>query len=101
MNSPGNVDLEALLDTLPDLVANALEAWRISTLDREKCEALLYAALKGQDDGKSATEIKAAINADSERYNAVLEEIQKECEYQRLYEKLLSTKRRAALRTAF
>lgn len=101
MTSPGNVDLEALLDILPDQVADALEAWRVATLDRERCEALLYAALKGADDGKTATEIKASINSDPARYSAVLEEIKAESNYTRLYEKLLSAKRRASLRTAF
>ncbi len=33
MTSPGNLDLEAALDAGPDLVADALEKWRMASLD--------------------------------------------------------------------
>lgn len=91
---------ETLLD-LPDQVAAALMSWRIATLDREKVEALLFASIKGQDPAKSATEIKSTIQANGERYTAVLNEIKAEANYTRLYEQLLSAKKRASLRTAY
>ena len=99
--SIGNMDIESDLDQLPDKVAEALQLWRVATLNREKMEAVLYAGFKGNDPNRSATEIKACINASDSRYNSVLEEIKCECEYQRLYEKLLSAKKRASLRVAF
>lgn len=94
-------NIEEVLLELPDKVADALGRWRVSTLDRERVEALLFASIKGKDEKKSSTEIKMEIHESIERYNAVLHEIKQECEYNRLYEKLLSAKKRASLRTAF
>lgn len=101
MSVPGNMDIEGDLEKLPDQVAEALQLWRVATLNREKLEAVLYAGFKGNDPQRTATEIKACINASESRYNSVLEEIKCETEYTRLYEKLLSAKKRASLRTAF
>lgn len=103
MTSPGNLDLEAALETLPDEVAKAQEQWHIFSLDREKMEALLYARFKGEDKDRSATdtEIKAMVHADGDRYQAVLAEIKAEANYIRVYERLLSVKKRASLRSAF
>jgi hypothetical protein len=101
MTSPGNLDIESDLNELPDKVAEALQLWRVATLNREKMEAVLYAGFKASDSDRSATEIKACINASESRYSSVLEEIKCECEYQRLYERLLSAKKRASLRVAF
>ncbi len=95
------IDIEKSLEELPEKVSKALEYWRIKTLDREKIEALLYTRFKIENDGASATEIKAMINASADRYTAVLEEIRAEASYQLLYEKLLCSKRAASLRTAF
>lgn len=101
MSSLGNADIEKDLNELPDLVSDTLQIWRIATLDREKTEALLYVKIRGEDDKRTATEIKALIQSDEKRYQMVLEEIKAECEYTRLYEKLMSTKRISGLRTAF
>lgn len=90
--------LEEILDTLPDKIADALLEWRRSSLNREKFEALLYASIKGKDDGKTASEIKAMINADQGRYDMVLAEIKAEAEYNRLYERLMCQKKIAQLR---
>lgn len=101
MTNVTNVNLEEQLQILPEQVAGALEKWRVATLDREKCEALLYATIKGTWTEASAAEIKSAINRDQGRYNAVLAEIKAESNYNLLYEKLLSAKKLASLRTAF
>jgi hypothetical protein len=101
MVSLGNQDIEKDLDELPDQVSDALEKWRIATLDREKVEALLYASFKGTQDSITATGIKALINSNSERYEAVLNEITAEVEHARLLEQLLCAKKKASLRTAF
>lgn len=94
-------NLEHQLESLPDIVAKSLLDWRVATLDREKIEALLYARFKGLNDDLKASDLKSMINADPERYQAVLNEIKAESEYQRLYEKLLGAKKLASLRTAF
>lgn len=95
-----NAQIEADLETLPYEVAAALMAWRIATLDRERIESLLHARLRVDDDLTMA-DIKSAINGDPERYEAVLNEIKAEAAYNRLYERLLSAKKLASLRTAY
>lgn len=101
MTSPGNLDLEQALADGPDLIADALEKWRVASLEREKIEALLYASVKGGADKITASEIRARINSDPNRYDAVLAEIRAEANYTRLLERHLSNKRRASLRVAF
>lgn len=96
-----NLDLDEALNNLPDDVADALEKWRTATLEREKVEALLYISCRGRSDKITISEIKSIINSDERRYAAVLEEIKAEATYTRLYERLLSMKKRASLRTAF
>lgn len=101
MTKEEDATLEHLLDILPDDVADALTVWRKSTLDREKAEALLYLRLKAESNDRTATEIKALINADDNRYGLVLIELTAESEYNRKYEKLMGAKKRASLRLAF
>lgn len=94
-------NIEETLLELPDKVAEALEKWETSTLDRERSDALLFAMIKGLDGTKSATEIKMEIQGNFAHYEAVLNEIKAHANYTRLYEQLLAGKRRASLRTAF
>ncbi len=97
----GNSDIESSLSDLPDKVADSLATWRIKSLEREKIEAMLYLRFKAAEGKKTSDEIKSAVRVNGERYQAVLDEIQAESEYNRLYEKLMSFKRLAGLRTAF
>ncbi len=92
--------LEHLLESLPDECADALMKWREKTLDRERVEALLYSKFKGEDPERNSATLKAMINSNSERYEAVLEELKAEAEYTRVYEKLLGVKKKASLRVA-
>lgn len=94
-------NIEQVLQELPDKVAEALEKWEISTLLRERTDALLFARIKAEGENKSAIEIKMEIQAHYEHYDAVLSEIKAHAEYTRLYEQLLAGKRRASLRAAF
>lgn len=94
----GNEDLEKELETLPDIVAKALENWRIATLQREKIEALIHIAQKGDDEKKTMADIKAAINCDESRCEAVLLEIKAEAAYMSSYENLMGVKKRVSLR---
>lgn len=96
-----NAQLESDLETLPDIVADTLIHWRKQSLIREKFEALAYLKFKGEDKDRTATEIKALVNSDEDRYQAMLNEIVAEGEYTRVYEKLLSAKKLAGLRTAY
>lgn len=92
--------LEEELESLPDQVAAFLEVWRLKTLEREKTEALLYVQFKGEDKERSATEIRALINASEGRYRAVLDELKSEAQYQKVYERLMAKKLVARLRVA-
>lgn len=100
---PGSRDqrTQEILDTYPDLVADAQMDWEKKTLEREKEEALLYLNYKGQDKERTATEIKALVNSDKKRFDAVLAEIESKGNYTRLYETLLSAKKNASQRVAF
>ena len=70
------------------------------TLEREKCEALLFLKFRAGEK-RTVDEIKALVRSDGGRYQAVLNELTAESEYTRLYERLLAAKRRASLRTAY
>lgn len=89
------------LEDLPEKVAEALLEWRKSALNREKKEALLYLQFKNEVDKRTVGEIEAMIESNDDRYDAKLKEAMAECEYHRLYEKLMSAKKMADLRTAF
>lgn len=101
LDVPLTSEIEKDLTELPDKVADALEVWRVATLDREKVESLLYAEFKATGEKRTAEEIKNMVRGHDNRYNASLKEIEAEVEYNRRYEKLLSAKKRASLRTAF
>lgn len=99
---PGNnLDLDQYLEELPDKVADALENWRRATLEREKIEALLHLKFKADAIKHTQDDLKALIRASGERFEACLTELKAEAAYERLYERLLSFKKRADLRTAF
>lgn len=96
-----NVDIEASLDELPDLVADALLHWRKLELSREKIDALLHMDFKASEEKRTADDIKALVRASDKHYQAKLLEITAEANYTRLHERLLALKKRADLRTAF
>ena len=87
----------------PDLVADAEKAWKIAKLERERSEALSYFRLKAQTADEKVTEkwLENKVRTDEEVHKAKLDEIVKESEYNRLYEKLMSAKKMASLRAAF
>lgn len=96
-----NSDLENALEILPEQVSRALLNWRKATLDREKLEGLLYIRLKAENADRTATELKALINSDQGRYEAVLAEISFESVFKLKEESLMAKKKEASLRTAF
>lgn len=97
---PQNDQVEEDLQTLPNQVADALYSWRLATAEKEKLDALLYLQFKGEGD-KTVDEIKSLVKSNPTRFEAILNEIKAESDYVRLYERLLSLKRVAGLRTAF
>ena len=99
--NPIQSDLEVELSSLPDLTSNALLEWRKATLNREKREALLYLEFRNTATGRTVKEIEAMVDSDGGRYDAKLAEAVAEAHYHKLYEKLMSSKKLADLRTAF
>ena len=96
-----NAETERALEELPEKVGEALMAWRKATLNRERVEALALLRFKAEDRERPATEIKALVHSDAERYQSVLDEIVAEGLYTKLLETLLSAKKIASIRTAF
>lgn len=101
--NPGqrNADIQKSLEELPSEVSAFLLEWRKATLDREKTEALLYLKFRGENPDRTATEIKALVNSNDERYQVSLKEAQAEAQYTKVLETLLCAKKEASLRTAF
>lgn len=94
-------ELQEDLKSLPDQVASFLFVWRQKTLEREKKEALLSLRFKVENPSRMATEIKAMVHADDERFKVCLDEARAEAQYTKVYEILMAAKRLAGIREAF
>lgn len=97
---PTTAEIEERLSTLPDLVADAFIKWQNHKEEREMTEAKFCIELKASDPDKTATDLKLAAKANDELYKMRLQEILLEGEYMRLYERHLSNKKRADMRSA-
>lgn len=97
------LEIDQALDTYPDKVADALEVWRTAALERERLEAKTYLSLKAKNAGIKVTEawLENMVIDDTDVYVARLAEIKAEASYQRVFEKLMSAKKRAAIRDAY
>lgn len=91
------------LNTLPDLVADALLKWRTKTALKKHTAANLLLTFKAQHAGQeiTMTELKAMVNNDTDYYKICMDEVVSESDYVRLYEKLMASKKQASLRTAY
>jgi len=96
-----NAEIEEILESYPDLCADAMERWKVAELECQKIEALRYLEYKASGNKKTSDELKAMVRVDPGVYQASLAEIQAEVEYNRLYEKLMSAKKISSLRTAY
>lgn len=99
--SPGNEDLERSLLELPDDVALAKRKWSEASLHRKEIEAEWFLHFKGSLEKATVKEIECRAQLEKEVHDSSMEELIAESEYIRLYEKLLSDKTIAKLRTAF
>ena len=93
--------LEEQLEQLPDKIGELKLIWRSKTLEREKTDAILHAQFKGENPERTASDIKALINASKSHYDAVMEEIIAEAKYEQICEKHMANKKLASLRTAY
>lgn len=98
-----NAQINDILVEYPDKVADAEREFKTARLERERVEGITYFRLKAETAGQKVTEkwLENKVRVDDEVHQAKLDEIVKESEYNRLYERLLSAKKLAALRTAF
>jgi hypothetical protein len=93
-----------VLGTYPDRTADALQKWKVSTLERERYGSKLYLDLKARAAGGekvTVKELEMMVEADEGHYKARLEEIMAESDHLRCYEKLLSAKKMAGIRAGF
>lgn len=98
-----NAELNRILTDFPDLIATAEAEFKKARVERERLEALAYFRLKVETAEIKVTEkwLENKVRTDDEVHKAKLDEIVKESEYNRLYEKLMCAKKMAALRTAY
>ena len=94
-------DIEKDLAELPGKIKEAEKNWGLKELEREQIEATLHMELKGSDRNMTVADLKAAIHSNGKRYQARINEITSKAEYNFLYEKLMSAKKLAGLRTAY
>lgn len=100
---PTNVEINEILIEYPDKVADAERQWKISRLERERVEGMVYFRLKAETAEQKVTEkwLELKVRIDTEVHKLKLDEIIAESNYNRLYEKLMSAKKMASLRAAF
>ena len=98
-----DAEILEIMDTYPDTVAKAKEAWQLATAARERTFARLYLTLKANSAEKKVTteELKAKVRDSEEHFKAVQDEIMAESAYNLAYETLMSAKKQAGLRAAF
>lgn len=98
-----NAEIEVAMETLPDIVGDALYNFKAAIVDKERLCAKTFLEFKARSVGEKITvaEIDAMVKADIGCYKAALNEVEKESEYVKWNEKLLAAKKLASLRTAF
>lgn len=91
------------METLPDVVGDALYNFKAATIEKERLCAKTFLEFKARSAGEKITvaEIEAMVKADVDCYKAALNEVEKESEYVKFNERLMACKRMAAMRTAF
>lgn len=101
MGRPSTIEED--LESLPDLVADALGEWRFKEAEKKQEGARLLLAFKAQQTGKglTMTELKAMVETDPGYYQMCLNCVTSESNYVRLYERLMAAKKTASMRAAF
>lgn len=98
-----NAEIEAAMETLPDVVGDALYNFKSAIIDKERLCAKTFLEFKARSAGEKITvaEIEAMVKADVDCYKAALHEVERESEYVKWNEKLMAAKKLASLRSAF
>jgi hypothetical protein len=95
-------EMTEVMDTYPDLVADALAAWKKAGIEKDRIFARAYLELKARSVGLgkvTVSELESNVRALDEHYKAALDEVIAESEYVRVYEKLMSAKKQASMRS--
>jgi hypothetical protein len=99
------IEIEEAILTLPDLCAKALFQWRRATAIAKKMEGVCHIETKKSLLAKGARfttdDLRAMVKADEGCYKSALEEAGAEAVHARLYERLMSIKKLADVRTAY
>lgn len=98
-----NAEIEAAMETLPDIVGDALYNFKAAMIDKERLCAKTFLEFKARSAGEKITvaEIESMVKADLDCYKAALLEVERESEYVKWNEKLMAAKKLCAMRTAF
>ncbi len=98
-----NAEIEAAMETLPDVVGDALYNFKAAMVDKERLCAKTFLEIKARSVGEKITvaEIDAMVKADVDCYKAALNEVAMESEYTKWNEKLMAAKKMCSMRTAF
>lgn len=98
-----DAEIVAAMETLPDIVADALYNFKTAGIDKERLHAKTFLELKARSVGEKVTvaEIDAMVKVDLECYKASLNEVEKESSYVKYNERLMAAKKMAAMRAAF
>jgi hypothetical protein len=94
-------EMTEVMDTYPDLVADALATWKRAGIEKDRIFARQYLELKARSVGLgkvTVSELESNVRATEEHYQAALAEVVAESEYVRVYEKLMSAKKQASMR---
>lgn len=98
-----NAEIESAMETLPDIVADALYNFKTAIIDKERICAKTFLEFKARSVGEKITvaEIDAMVKSDVDCYKAALLEVERESAYVKWNEKLMAAKKLASMRTAF
>jgi len=96
-------EIYEILGTYPDKTAEALERWKLATLERERHGSKLYLELKAMAAGEKGTvkELEMKVESDDKYYGLRMGEIKAEAEHMKAYEKLMAAKKMASIRAGF
>lgn len=99
-----NAEMMEVLDNYPDMVADALAAWKRAGIEKDRIFARQYLELKARSVGLgkvTVSELESNVRATEEHYQAALAEVVAESEYVRVSEKLMAVKKMVGFKGGF
>ena len=98
-----DAEIVEALESLPDVVADALRLFKTAIIDKERLRAKTFLEIKARNAGAKTTiaEIDAMVLADVDCYKAALKEVEMESAYIKFNERLMAAKKMSAMRASF